>query len=123
MFSDPTSVALGATVSSTGGTATSFPRIRTDGYSSEYQSADSVYKMKVTHTRGARIRSEMRIDIVGTYTNPATGLAEEVTSAVYLVINRPLAGFTTTQIKSVLNGLLAYYAPSATQDKILALES
>lgn len=123
MFSDPTSITDGVVLAPSGGTAKSMARIRTDGYASEYATSDGLYKMKVTHTRGTRTRSEIRGDIVTTYTDPSTGLAKEVTCSAYVVVNRPLAGFTNTQIKGVLFAICGFAGVTANADKILALES
>nr|APG77276.1 hypothetical protein [Wenzhou levi-like virus 2] len=123
MFADPTSQALGPTVSSTGGTATSYARIRTDGYSSEYSTADRAYELAIKHNLGSRLRSEIRFTKNSTYTDPTTGLVVPVSATVYAVINRPQAGFTTTDIKAIVNSLSAFLGVTANQDKILALES
>lgn len=124
-FSDPTSINLGATVSSTGGTATSFPTIdRSAPYRGKYQTADGSNTLTVSHQLGTqRNASTVRLDLNSTYTDPTTGLAKAISMAVYVTINRPLAGFTSAQIKSQLNGLLQFMASSGNQDKLLGLES
>jgi hypothetical protein len=123
MFSDPTSITDGVVLAPSGGTAKSCARIRTDGYASEYATSDGLYKLKITHTRGSRTRTEVRGDIVSTYTDPNTGLASEITTSAYVVINRPLAGFTNTQIKGVLFAICGFAGVTANADKLLALES
>lgn len=123
MLTDPTSINTGGTVSNTGGTARSFARIRSDGYAAEYSTSDGLWSFKVTHTKGSRWRSEARIDFFTTYVNPATGLTENVSATAYVVLNRPAAGFTNTQLKEIITGALTFMAPAANQDKFLALES
>lgn len=123
MLTDPMSVTLGATITPSGGTAKSLPRIRTDGYASEYQSSDGLYTLKVTHTRGSRLRSEFRLDFLTTYVDPTTGLTKYVSASAYVVVNRPPAGFTNTQLKDILFAACAYAGVTANADKILALES
>jgi len=123
MFADPTSIAIGATVSSTGGTATSLARIRTDGYSSEYRTSDGTNDFAVKHQLGSRYRSEVRLNKNATYTDPSTGLVVPVSASVYLVVNRPTAGFSNSDIKGLINGITAFLGTTANQDKILALES
>lgn len=123
MFADPSSATLGVVLAPSGGTAKSMPRIRTDGYSSEYLSSDGLYGLKVTHSRGSRLRSEVRIDSYTTYTDPTTGLAKNVSASAYVVLNRPIAGFTNTQLKDILFAVCGFSGVTANADKILALES
>jgi hypothetical protein len=123
MFADPTSATLSVVLTPSGGTTKSLPKIRTDGYSSEYLSADGLYGMKITHTRGSRIRSEIRIDSNTTYTDPSTGLAKAISASAYVVLNRPLAGFTNTQLKEILFAVCGFSGVAANADKIIALES
>lgn len=123
MLTDPMSVTLGVTLAPSGGTAKSLPRIRTDGYASEYQSSDGLYTLKVTHTRGSRLRSEFRLDFLTTYVDPTTGLTKYVSASAYVVINRPPAGFTNTQLKDILFAACGWAGVTANADKILALES
>ncbi len=123
MFSDPTSATLSVVLAPSGGTAKSMPRIRTDGYMSEYLSADGLYGMKITHTRGSRVRSEVRIDSNTTYTDPVTGLAKPISASAYVVLNRPLTGFTASQLKEILFAVCGFAGVTANADKILALES
>lgn len=124
-FSDPTSINVGATITPSGGTATSFPNIdRSAPYKGKYQTADGTNTFTVSHQLGnQRTSSVVRLDLNSTYTDPSTGLAKAITMAVYCTCNRPLAGFTNTQIKSQLAGLLQFLASTTNQDKILGLES
>lgn len=123
MFADPTSITLGATNTPSGGTATSLARVRTDGYASDYRAADGLTSAAIKHQLGSRYRSEVRIDKNSTYTDPTTGLVVPVSASVYAVINRPPAGFTNADIKSIVSGLVAFLGATANQDKILAFES
>lgn len=123
-FADPTSIAVGATVSSTGGTATSCAVLdRSAPYTGVYGTSDGLQKLKISHTLGSRKRSEVRLDLVTTYTDPSTGLAKDITASCYLVVNRPNAGFTNTQLKGQMSALCALLGATANQDKILGLES
>jgi len=123
-FADPTSFTSGATITPSGGTAISCATLdRSKLYTGEYGSTDGLTKLKISHTVGSRKRSEARVDSVTTYTDPSTGLAKDITASVYLVINRPNAGFTNAQLKALISGICALTGVSANQDKILALES
>lgn len=123
MFADPISISVGQTNTLSGGTAKSLARIRTDGYASEYQTSDGLYGAKITHTRGNRTRSEARLDFYTTYTDPSTGLTKTVSASAYVVLNRPSAGFTNTQLTDILTGVCGYMSQSANMTKFLALES
>jgi hypothetical protein len=85
-YADPTSIAVGATVSSSGGTATSCATVdRSAPYRGVYQTSDGLQKLTITHTLGSRTRSEFRLDLATTYTDPSTGLTGIVTASTYLV--------------------------------------
>jgi hypothetical protein len=123
MFSDPISISVGQTNTLSGGTAKSLARIRTDGYASEYQTSDGLYSAKITHNRGSRTRSEVRLDFYTTYVDPSTGLTKNVSASAYVVLNRPVAGFTNSQLTDILYGVAGWASRSANATKILALES
>lgn len=123
-FADPTSVALGATVTPSGGTATSLAVVdRSAPYTGKYSSADGLQLLKISHSMGTRKRSEFRLDSVTTYVDPSTGLTKDISASTYLVINRPNAGFTNAQLKAQIAALCAFLGTTTNQDKILALES
>jgi hypothetical protein len=123
MFADPTTINTGQTNTLSGGAAKSLARIRTDGYMSEYQTSDGLYGLKITHQRGSRLRSEVRLDFFTTYTDPSTGLTNTVSSSAYVVLNRPKAGFTPTQLTDILTGVCGWASQSANYNKLLSLES
>jgi hypothetical protein len=123
-FADPTSIAVGATVSSSGGTATSCAAVdRSQPYQGVYSTADGLQTLTVTHIKGSRTRSTFRLDLYTTYTDPSTGLTNTVSAATYLVLNRPVAGFTNAQLQGQINALCAFLGASANQLKFLGLES
>lgn len=123
MFADPTSISVGQTNTLSGGTAKSLARIRTDGYMSEYMTSDGLYGFKITHERKSRYRSEARLDFFTTYVDPSTGLSKTVSASAYVVLNRPQAGFTNTQLSEILTGVCGWASQSSNITKLLALES
>jgi hypothetical protein len=124
MFADPTAVLVGATVTPSGGTSTSLAVVdRSAPYTGKYSSSDGLTQMRVSHTLGSRKRSEIRLDLYSTYTDPTTGLAKDITASAYLVVNRPNAGFTNIQLKSIIAGVCGFMGVVGNQDKVLALES
>jgi hypothetical protein len=90
---------------------------------SEYSTSDGLYTAKITHQRGSRLRSEARIDFFTPYTDPSTGLTKTVSATAYVVLNRPQAGFTNTNLTDLLTGICGYMSQSANMTKFLALES
>lgn len=124
-FADPTSINIGATITPTVGTATSFPNIdRSVPYQGKYQTADGLNSLRITHQLGAaRTTSTVRLDLNSTYVDPTTGLSKAISAANYFVCNRPIAGFTSTQIKDQIKGLMMLLATSTNLDRILGLES
>lgn len=123
MFSDPISISVGQTNAISGGTAKSMARIRSDGYAAEYSTSDALYTTKISHTKGTRWRSEARIDFFTPYTDPSTGLTKTVSASAYVVLNRPSAGFTNTQLSEIITGIGGYMTQTANITKFLALES
>jgi len=123
MFADPTTMTNAVVLTPSGGTAKSCARIRSDGYAAEYQTSDGLYVLKITHQRGSRLRSEVRYDFYTPYTDPATGLQSTVSASAYVVLNRPLAGFTNAQLKDILFAVCGFSGVTANADKLLALES
>jgi hypothetical protein len=123
MFADPISISVGQTNAISGGTAKSMARIRSDGYAAEYSTSDALFTAKITHTKGARTRSEARLDFFTPYTDPSTGLTKTVSASAYVVLNRPTAGFTSAQLTDILTGICGYMSQTANMTKFLALES
>jgi len=123
-FADPTSIAIGATITPSGGTATPLAVLdRSIPYTGIYGASDGLTKLRVSHSLGSRKRSEFKAELVTTYTDPTTGLAKDITTSAYLVLNRPNAGFTNAQLKGLISAVCAFIGVSANQDKFLALES
>jgi len=123
MFADPISISVGQANALSGGTAKSMARIRSDGYAAEYSTSDGLFQAKITHTKGARYRSEARLDFFTPYTDPSTGLTKTVSASAYVVLNRPVAGFTTAQLTDIITGIGGYMTQAANMTKFLALES
>lgn len=123
-FADPTSISIGATNTPSGGTANSLASVdRSVPYTGAYSSTDGLQTLKISHSRGSRTRSEVRLDFYTPYTDPDTGLTKTVSVATYLVLNRPVAGFTNAQLQAQIAGLVAFTGVPANQLKLLGLES
>lgn len=123
-FSDPTTVLIGATVAQSAGTSTALAAVdRSAPYSGVYQTADTLTKLSISHVKGSRTRSTFRLDSYTTYTDPTTGLTSTVSHAAYIVLNRPIAGFTNAQLKATISAVCGFMGQTANQDKFLGLES
>jgi hypothetical protein len=50
-------------------------------------------------------------------------LTKTVSASAYVVLNRPVAGFTTANLTDILTGICGYMSQTANMTKFLALES
>lgn len=91
-------------------------RVKSDGYRSEYQTADESYKFVVSHLESkGRTRRMIRVDQRVIAADPLTALNEYKSLGVYVVIDEPEYGFTDDGIYDVAAGLIAW----ATEANIL----
>lgn len=116
MFTDPQSVTV-ATV------AKSMPRVTTGNLNSKYQKDDGTYVLTISHAPNKdRIRSMIRIDNKAVVPDPLTAVNDYETLSVYLVIDRPLAGFSSTQVNDLIVGFKTWLDATAV-GKIYGQES
>lgn len=103
MLADPQSITVNAV-------AQSLPRTLLEGSRATYQSADGLFTMVVSHTNasGNRIRTMVRVDQKAIVPDPLTAVNDYETMGVYIVIDRPLAGFTATQVDYLVQALKAW---------------
>lgn len=99
MFSDPISVTVA-------GSAKSMPRVQSDGKKSIYSTADGLFQFTISHqsVSGNRLRTMARIDQQAIVPDPLTAVNDYEKMGVYVVIDRPLAGFTSTQVNDLIAG-------------------
>lgn len=89
--------------------AQSMPRLQSDGKSAVYANADESFKLSVSHEKPVvkgktRVRSLARIDQRAIVTNPLDSTNDYDTLTVYLVIDRPEVGFSSTQVDQLVSG-------------------
>lgn len=121
-WTDPVSVTISATPHS-------LPRVGDVGETgSRYAKDDGTYELIVSHDRevkGGRNRSMVRLNALKITTDPHKP-AENITvnSAVYVVVDRPPAGWTNTEMKAIIDGFIAMLNASsgANITKLLAFE-
>jgi len=106
-FSDPQSVTVNSV-------AQSMPRVSTGTNESSYRKDDGSYRMTVRHSYGKRVRTNIRLDNVKLAADPFTpAINKEINVNVGLTIDRPVAGFSNTEIKYVVDALVAYLQASS----------
>lgn len=116
MFADPQSVTINSV-------AKSMPRVTSNGLKSEYQMADASFKLTISHTPSKdRVRSMVRIDQRAIVADPLTSVNDYETLSYYVVIDRPVYGFTTAQVEQIVAGLNAWLT-SGNVDKLVGSES
>lgn len=107
MFADPQVVTVNAV-------AQSMPRVSTGGTKSTYQKNDLTYTLNLSHTQVKdRIRSMARVDQRAIVPDPLTSVNDYETLSVYLVIDRPLAGFSSTQVDQLITGFKTWLDSTA----------
>lgn len=81
-------------------------RIKSDGYRSEYATADEEFKMIVSHQESKdRTRRMVRVNQRVIAEDPLTAQNEYKELGVYLVIDEPEYGFSDTEIDYVVQAL------------------
>jgi hypothetical protein len=116
-FSDPVKVKVDGT------TEVECPRVSTGNFISEYDSSDGAIKVRLKTTEGRRRRHEARIDlskVIASVLNPSQN--EEASTSAYLVIDRPLNGYTNEELRKLVEGLKTFMS-EANIKKLLAKES
>lgn len=118
-FNDPQSITINAV-------ANSLPRVSVGQNQSTYKSADGSVQLVITHTYGKRVRRTVRLDhskIAADPLQPGTNRPYSMSS--YLVIDTPATGYTSAEIKQIVDGLTAYLTAStgANVTKVLGGES
>lgn len=109
-------------------TETECPRISTGVLQSKYQSEDGlkVVSISTIETKKSRKRHTYRMDLSKLTTDPHdTTQNIEVGASAYVVVDRPIAGFTNEELKKLTEGLCAILTASsgANIKKLIASEN
>lgn len=114
-FTDPQSITVNTV-------AKSLVRIKSDGYRSEYATADEEFKFIISHQASkGRTRRMVRIDQRVVAADPLTSVNEYKTLGIYIVIDEPEYGFSDTEVDYVVQAL-ADWLTSANVAKVCANE-
>ena len=107
-LSDPQSVTINAV-------ANSLPRVLSGpGALSKYQKDDANGALTVAHTYGKRTRSQVRLDFRKVAPDPLISAQNIYYSmSAYLVVDRPITGFTITEAKQIVDALTAWLTASS----------
>jgi hypothetical protein len=105
-FADPQSV----TVS---GTPISLPRTGSGEATGTFTSADSAYQMTISHAYGRRNRRTLKLVSTKLSADPLIPTQNTRSSmTVSVTVDVPVAGFTITEEKAVVDALTAYLTAS-----------
>jgi hypothetical protein len=104
------------------------PRITSGKLLSEYSTSDGLLTLTVStiETANNRYRHLVRIDESKLTTNPYEETKKQTSSmSAYLVIDRPVAGFTTGEAKKLVEGLHGLLSASTFSlvEKVIGKES
>lgn len=117
MFADPQSVTVNAV-------AKSLPRVASGDYEGAFESVVDGLRLSVRYTPAKRNRSTVRLDISKVAADvlvPSTN--KPYSMSVYLVVDTPTQGFTTTEITNNMKALVDWLAVAGNQTKITNHES
>jgi hypothetical protein len=93
-LTDPQSVVIGANTRTVAKVS--------DGLTqSIYSDIDNGVDFTVSHQNGKRKRTSIRVDQDKIAADPLTAVNQRVSASAYLVIDRPITGFTKTELKEL----------------------
>jgi hypothetical protein len=110
------------------GTEVTAPRVSSGDMNSEYATSDglNVLKISTLETSDNRKRHLVRIDVSKLATNVyEESKKQSVSASVYLVIDRPVNGYTVSEMKKLVEGLVGLLSASSYSltEKVLGSES
>ena len=110
------------------GTEVTAPRVSAGDFKSVYETSDGLNKLTLSTTtsNSSRRRHLVRIDVEKVATNPFEEARKEpVSMSVYLVVDRPSTGYSVTEAKKLVEGLVGLISASTytVTEKLLGGES
>jgi hypothetical protein len=117
-FADPQSVTVGS--------AQSLPRTGSSLESGHFMSGDQAFSMEVNQQYKTRTRRQARLNQQKIVTDPLFSTQNKrVSASVYLVVDQPQSGFSPTELKDLVKGLLGNLTASSDANlvKLLGGES
>lgn len=118
-LSDPQSITINTV-------ANSLPRVAVNGQSSKYSKDDGTVILNVAHSNGKRTRRQVRVEHSKIAPDPlisSTNIKHSMSA--YLVVDVPVTGYTVTEQKQIVDGLIAWLSATsgANLAKVLGGES
>jgi hypothetical protein len=107
MFTDPQSVTIGS--------AQSLARTGISGNTGTFQKDDQTVALGIAHSKSKanRLRSTARVDYSKIVADPlVTGTNLRLSASVYIVIDRPINGFTIAEQVQLITGLTTWLTAS-----------
>lgn len=105
-YSDPQSVTINAV-------PISLPRVASGVDAGAFGSADGAYRLSVSHAYGRRTRRTVRLSQKKISADPFIPERNvESSASVYIVVDHPVNGFTTTELKQLVDGFTDYLTAS-----------
>jgi len=107
-FADPQSLTVGSDTFS-------LPRTGFGDGSGRFSLESGDVELRISHQKGKRARSVVRVDMASTYHDPLldAGVLVPVSMSVQLVVDRPLAGFDSATRKAVVTALASWLTASS----------
>lgn len=117
MFTEPQSV----TVS---GAAKSLPRVAFGDRKGVFENTTTGHRLSVSHIKGKRGRSTVRLDITKTAADPLLdGVSRQYSMSAYLVVDTPLVGFSAVEVEANADALADWLAVAGNLTKVVNGES
>jgi hypothetical protein len=106
-FADPQSVTINAV-------ANTLPRTSNGVNSGIFTKDDGTVKLSVSHAYGKRTRSTVRLDHHKIAPDPfVSSVNVSRSTSVYIVVDRPLDGYTNAEVKQIVDALTGYLTASS----------
>lgn len=82
------------------------PRVEIGKGNSTYRKSDGTYELFVSHQKqgNGRVRSTAKLTQTAIVPDPITAVNDEEKWSFQVIIDRPLAGFTSTQVDQLITG-------------------
>lgn len=106
-FPDPQSVTID-------GTAISLPRVGSGDGTGVFRTTDGGTQFRISHNRGKRNRSVIRLDSNKLSADPLLPSTNvPVSMSVQLVLDRPIQGYTNTELEDILLAVAGWLSASS----------
>lgn len=102
--------------------AKSLPRTQSGPLESVYTDVANGLEFVVSHNFGKRSRTAIRLNLEKIAADPLTSVNQQVSSSAYIVIDRPISGFSVTELKDLVLALGTWTSASSAANLIKVLQ-